>query len=280
MFRLLMLLAVVGTVVGVVVGGLALGGMIDTAESGCPYGYGNSRPGSASTTCKPRPEPSPAQMAAALDGSALANGLAAFRKSEDAGADVLGVGLNAYGETTFSIPDGENAFGAPEQRHATFDRTGKLAPADNAFRRNYATATSDEKVPIGKIRPASVRKALARVRRGAPEARFRSALFSRKVAAPGFGWALDYSVGKGDGIHGFRIEMDADGGGLCAFGTSSEVRGVEACAFGRGGMGGAPPEPSGSAPPSAAPVAPQNEQLECVRRAAGDVAKLQKCVSG
>ena len=36
------------------------------------------------------------------------------------GADVIGVGFNGYGETTFSIPNGRNAFNAPKQRHVTF----------------------------------------------------------------------------------------------------------------------------------------------------------------
>ncbi len=270
------------TIIGVVAG---IGGMVVFAVSGadgsCPYGNLDKPSSSASVSCKPRPAPSAEQRAAVTDGSALKNGLAAFKSSKEAKTKVLGVGLNAWGETTFTMSDGKNLFGGPKERHVTFDRDGDSAPQSGAFTRKYAVVTSsDDAFAVGQVKSAGVRRAMARVRRGAPDLAFSNAKFSRNPFGQDRVWMFDYRRGTTGGT---MLQMQRDGSGLCGL-TATGIRGVKACTFSAGATGitSAPSTPSTpSAPnfPPATPSTPGAPSIDCVKKAGTDAVKLQKCLN-
>jgi hypothetical protein len=293
----------------VVIGGIVLAvtlGVMAIAGPSCPYGSHDRPSGSASVSCKYRPKPTAKQAAAVLDGSAIVNGVAGFKKGEDAGQAVLGVGLNAWGETTFTIPDGKNFVGAPKRRLVSFGPKGGLAPADNAFTRRYKEVSDGrEPISLAALRPEKLGAALRRVHEGAPELIFISAAYARAAAVAGDLWTLEYtSTGSSRAvIADVVLEVRPDGSGLCQTGRASVVRRVKACGAGGGpassgdemtciagaGDPAAIAACSGGGAPAATPTpAPRRKkrqsaksatsQIECVQNAGTDVDKLRACM--
>ena len=254
----------------------ALGG----CSNSCPYGS-TSGPGAG---CKQRPAPSAEERTAALDGSAATKGLAAFKASKDYQREVAGFGVSGWGETTFTIPTGEKGWGKDGRRYVTFDRSGDMPAQDTDPRRNYGTATSDVLFPLSKVDLPVLTRTLAQIAKAAPQARFEHAVLQVDPFTEVPMWDLDYSIGSVEAkdIHGLTLKMDAKGRGLCAFIEDGALPAVKSCRI----ADMAPPAVGGSGAPSGTPgkaprapkLPPGTPDIECVQKAAGDVAKLQKCL--
>lgn len=261
-------------------GGL-FGGASIFADDGCPYGYGNTRPGSASTTCKQRPRPTANQARSVADGTAIKTALKTFRARKEASKGVLAVGVNAWGETTFTLG---------REKYLTIDRTGALPKQGNASGRTYAIATITEgSFKVDRVRAEGLSAALRRVTRGRPDAQFRTA-----VLGPAFGggiaWNLSFYVVNGsETTGGFVVQMAPDRKNLCVLGKEQRVRGVAECNFSASddGFTTAPSTGGGSKNPASPPGSTSNaikesvdKQIECAKKAGADAAKIQACVGG
>lgn len=252
----------------------------------CAYGSGKTR-----NSCKPRPEPSLAEFAAAIDGSALAAGVAALRATEPAPPRVAGMGLNRWGETSFTVLTGETAPSGPITRFARFDRAGQPLPENRQAQ--YEDVPAHHPFPLQAADPRVLREALGRADRAE---RFVAARLETAFAAqPAIAWRLTYaSRGQAD-PQGAMYAMAADGQGLCRLDSNSTTPGVVACNFMRlpstpmkGAAVGAAPTanaPAMLAPASPALTAKQDpalkksfDQMACVKKAQGDVAALRRCV--
>lgn len=248
--------------------GVALAGCGDAGS--CPYGSHDQPSGTASVSCKARPAPSVDQIAALRSGAAVRAALAAH----DAGGELIGIGVNAWGETTFTRRGGELV---------TYDRTGKKAPGSNPTQRNYAIATAGSApVTPSDVDPAVLARALTRIHRAAPRGKLQEAVYASLGIAPRVGWRLTYF---GMGSAGQLLVVDDRPCVLAPGATRSPLQGIGACdvrALLLGGPSAAPP-PS-SSPVSTGPATPElskaQEQLECVKAAEGDVTKLTQCATG
>jgi len=275
--KLLLVIAVLGAGVGVLAATGTLGKLLDSLpENTCPYG---SNSGSRDTlSCKPRPEPKGFAGRAALDGSAITKALAAFARTSDAGKPVVGVGLNRWGETTFALPTGATAFGEPRERFVTFDHEGGSPPQGNAERRGYALVSrSSTTFDVDRLRPAVLRRTLARVGRGG-SARFITAEFATGPLGPALGWLLRFDTSASAG---HLVRMSPSGSGLCRLDRARPLRGVKACSPGdlmgtAVDGGGSAGRDTPAAPPAAA--SDQLKQARCVQRAGTDVAAIQRCL--
>ncbi len=193
-------------------------GAVAGCESNCPYGSG------VGSACKSRPDPDARERAAVLDGSAVMNAVAAFRRTKDAGRRVLGVGTNRWGETTFSLPTGETAFGEARERYVTFDRGGAALSQANAAQRGYLLVAGNDRFAITAVRPAALGRALRRGGRDAGARFDRAELSTSAFGRDGLAWELVY-VAKGGAA---RLTMDPDGSRLCGA-PPRTLRGVRAC---------------------------------------------------
>ena len=262
--------ALLGLVALAAIGGvLAATGVLSSAvdalpESDCPYGSTGTQNQSG---CKPRPKPSESERAAVRDGSALASAIRAFGAKKK----VVGIGLNRWGETTFTT--------TADKKHVTFDRKGGKPPQSKPQARSYELATyGTVGFTAASARPAAIRRAIARI---GDRGTFQAAALGQNPVGLDTVWLLRYTRDEADG---FLFRMDVDGGGLCQLAERAAVRGIARCALEIRGVPGATlptpaPAPSTvapSAPPAAAP--PQSKQLECVQQAGTDVTKLQACV--
>lgn len=213
------------------------------------------------------------------DGSALKHGLAAFRASREARTKVLGVGLNAWAETTFTMSDGKNLFGGPKKRYLTFDRNGDAAPKSNAFTRKYAVvAAGGDAFAAGQLTATGLHRALVRVRRGASDLVFSKATFTRSPFGADRVWMLEYR--RGD-VGSVMLQMQADGSGLCGLMDAGGIRGVKPCTY-AAGAAGITSAPSTSSVPKTAPATPSTPgapSIDCVKKAGTDVVKLQQCLN-
>lgn len=232
--------------------------------------------------CKPRPVPTPEEIAATRDGSAFARGLQAFQRSQDANRRLIGVGLNAWGEVSVAIPTGETGFGAPRARHVFFDAQGQ--PVTERSRGGTLTKlTGDVQFLPDAVRPEVLRETMRRI---GPEDRFLRAEFQGTFGNEGVGWSLAYAAPPGGG-NGAMYAMAADGSGLCRMNEGPRPEGVPACNLAalpatRDGTSAATPPPTAvqlqqQAAQDAA-MKKNFDQLACVQKAQGDVQKLQACV--
>jgi hypothetical protein len=260
---------------------LVASGVLDKLpERTCPYGSNSHS--SQTLSCKPRPEPSEAQRAAALDGSAVTAALASFGRAADAGKAVVGVGLNRWGETTFALPTGATAFGKPRERFVTFDHRGGSPPQSNIERRNYVLVRRGSTAfGVGRLRAAPLRRALARVQeRG--DYRFATAELATRPVGTGVAWLLRFDRRGGGAV---LLQMNPSGSGLCGLDRTKRLRAIKTCsaasllgsATGAADPGEAPPPPAG-VPPLGATARDQLELAKCVQRAGGDVAAIQRCM--
>lgn len=243
-------------------------------EGSCVYGSNDQRSGSASVSCKPRPAPSGAETAALRSGAGLRAALRAYSAGDGAGEELIGIGVNAHAETTFT---------RRAESFVTYDRQGEEGPSDNANQREYAVATTGSAaVRTSEVKPAVLARALRRVHRTAPRGKFLGAVYASVGIAPRVGWRLTYS---GMGTAGQLLIVDDRLCVLAPGATRSPLRGIEACdvrALLLGGAGGS----TSTAPPTAAPARPSSpalskaqEQLQCVQAAKGDVTKLAQCAN-
>lgn len=277
---MLVKLFVAGFVV-VIVGMLAF--FLLVFEGPCPYGQKNSS--GRSVVCKPRPQPTPEQTAALMDGSGAKRAISAFRASEDGKGPLIGVGFNRWAETTFSLPtDEKNFMGKPEQRYVTYDVQGELADDSNPEKREYVLADGAERIDISDFDTGPLLKALARVRKLEPRAVLDGAKFGAEFKSPDVLWYLTFALSATELVpETFNLEMRADGSGLClGFGSRVELKGIKECPT--GGLvssegGGSTGKPQ---PPAGVPAVPKaiTDQAECVQKAGTDVVALQKCVTG
>lgn len=242
-----------------------------TLRSACAYGSGTTR-----NSCKPRPEPGAAERAAALDGTALAAALEAFRRSADRDAPVVGVGINRWGEVSIALPTGKTGIGVPRER---FVRTGRRGePLRDIRQALYEDISGWIPFDIDQVQPERLAEALARADR---PARFVSARLEPSFGEAGLAWRLSFATRGQQDPQGAMYAMAIDGRGLCRLDSFSTSPGVPACNLAR-----LPHTPMPSAQADQAPAAPAHDpaladafaQMACVKNAKGDVAALQRCV--
>jgi hypothetical protein len=130
----------------------------------CRYG---SAQNSTGNTCRSRPKPSDEQVRAASTGAALRNALAAWKRHPRF-KTVNGVGVNWWGETTFTIRTALN--GPKELTLVTFDAAGK--PTSN--NEDYVTG-HDDPFRVGIVRPEVIGNVMARIHEHQPDVRFLTA---------------------------------------------------------------------------------------------------------
>lgn len=239
----------------------------------CAYGSGNSR-----NSCKSRPEPRPEELASAIDASALAAAMAAFRRSPDGGALLLGVGMNRWGEVTFALPTGKTGFGVARERFVRFDARGQ--PLDENRQAQYEDTAGTIPFAIDMVRPEVLRASLARVDR---PVRFNGARLEPSFGNNGLAWRLTYATRGVTDAQGALFAMAADGTGICRLNDSSSSPEVPSCNLARLPATPFPGEPVEPDAPMAMPtpdpaLAKQFEQMACVKNAQGDVAALRRCV--
>jgi hypothetical protein len=275
-------------VLTLVVAALSGCGISSITGSKCPYGKSDAA--TDGTGCAPRTAPTAAESAAAVDGSALEKGLAAFKNHKDAGKGLNGVGLSRWGDTTFAVRTGDVSDGEREKFH-TFDRNGAVAPKKQELARGYelvySISFSVEGFAPSLVKPAVVSKAIAQVKKGAPEAVFFGAsLAADKTSA--LVWNLRFAKSSKEDVGAMILRMNPDGSGLCSLGKISAVRGIPDCKSASQTAPGFPSSPSTSSPQTSSPSAPTEtttdiqkeiaEQMECVRKAGTDSVAIQKCV--
>jgi hypothetical protein len=246
-----------------------LSASLSACSSTCPYGS-TSGPGAG---CKSRPEPSSEELSAALDGSAVANGMAAFKRSKEKGRDIAGFGVNGWGETTFTIPTSSDK---DDSHYVTYDRKGAMAGAqDPDIRRNYATSDVTETFPLSKVKLPVLNRTLARIGPRIAKGRLDTALFSKQLIGSNYIWTIQYYV---PGTGNVELQMNPDGSGLCMFGQLMEVRGVRPCAI-TGPASGTPDSTNPGTPSTKPATPPGTPDVECIQKAAGDVQKMQECLN-
>ena len=268
-------------------------GVSSITGGGCPYG--KSDESTDGTGCAPRPEPTQAERAAATDGSALKNALAAFKKHEDGGKSLTGVGVSRWGDTTFAVSTGKASIGEQE-KWRTFDRTGKLAPEKKGFVRGYemveSTTFAAPIFAVTDVKPQGLAKGIRQVLKGAPKATFYGAAL---VAPPagGLQWTLRFARSPQEKVGAMILKMSPDGGLLCSMGKISAVKGIPDCKeVAQGTAPATPSNPSEPSLPVEVPTIDTSEitkatediqkdvakQLECVQKAGTDAVAIQKCV--
>jgi hypothetical protein len=250
-----------------------------TIRSTCGYGSGRN-----SNACKPRPPATAAQISAAVDGSALEHGLEALRRSPDGGREVVGVGVNRWGEVSFAFATGKTGFGAEAQRFVRFDPHGR--PLEYRGQSQYEDAFGTIAFKPELASPAALRDVLARVDR---VERFSGARFNPGFGDRGLAWTLTFvDRDTPDDPQPASYVMAADGTGLCRMNPGPPPSPVPDCDLWRLPTSAAatgqtlPVDPGkrGEVPmPPPDPAAKHAmDQLACVQRARGDVQAMQRCV--
>lgn len=206
MLRLLVLLVLLVAV-------LAAGAGIATErivlpEETCPFGSKGSTRGTTSS-CKPRPAPTREQITAARDGSALRRALAGLREAGYGDAPLAGVGINAWGETTFMLPTWSTQVGDARYRQLTFDARGGIPPQSKSASRGYVADTGSQTFTAREIDPRDLARAV-RSQRGARLVRASFAPDER-----GSGWAI--TVRTGDRSRDITLARGKARSGLPAF---------------------------------------------------------------
>ncbi len=245
-------------------------------KSSCAYGSGRS-----AHSCRSRPEPGVAERAAAANGSALAGALEAFRRSPEAAGPLVGVGVNRWGEVTFAIATGKTGFGIARERFVRLDAQGK-ALGENA-QAQYEDAIGSVPFTLDQIRPEILRRATTRIDR--PRG-FTGARLEPSFGNTGLAWRLTFVARGEDSATMFA--MSAAGEGLCRLNDSSASAGVPPCNLARLPATAFAQDPApGTAAmrraPALAPAADpalqkQIAQMNCVKKAQGNVTALRRCV--
>jgi hypothetical protein len=252
-----------------------------TLKSTCGYGSGRSP-----NSCKSRPPPSAAELAAALDGSALTRALEALARTPDAGRDVVGVGVNRWGEVSFAYPTGETGWGAESHRFVRFGPRGE--PLEYRSQSQYEDATGTLPFKPELASAAVLKDVLARVDR---RDRFNGARLNPSFGDRGLAWTLTFvTLEYQADPQPASYVMAADGSGLCRMNPGPPPSPVPDCNLLQlpastqiGGQTLVPPPRPGSAMPAPLPssdpaIAKAMEQMACVKKAQGDVQALQRCV--
>lgn len=267
---------VVILVVSVLVAAALAAGLVALVVSGklkstCAYGSGHSR-----NSCKARPEPSTEVLAAAIDGSAMAAAIEAFRRSPDGSQALVGVGMSRWGEVTFAIPTGKTGFGVPRERFVRFGSRGEAL--EENLQAGYEDASGTIPFDVDLVQPKVLGEALRRVDR---PGRFQGARLEPSFGDNGLAWRLTYATRGESDAQGAMFAMATDGGGLCRLNQSPASSGIPGCNLAR--LPGTPAGNTTQVAPMPAPVPDpalkkQFEQMACVKNAKGDVAALRFCV--
>lgn len=168
----------------------------------CRYGVAAHSTGNS---CRSRPRPSDEQVRAAMDGSALTKALAAW-KARPKSATVNGVGVNWWGETTFTVRTALN--GPHEYTLTTYDRDGKPASGDEEYVSGHGDSFS-----VGAVHPDAVAKAVAAIRAKQPEIRMLTASLTVAPFIDRVAWSIQ--VVSPDADSALVYQVAPGGGGLC-----------------------------------------------------------------
>ena len=251
-----------------------------TIRSTCGYGSGRTP-----NSCKARPPASAAELAAAVDGSALANALEALRRTPDDGRDVEGVGVNRWGEVSFAFATGQTGWGAESHRFVRFGPRGN--PLEYRGQSQYEDAFGAIAFKPELASPAVLREVAARVDR---RERFNGARFNAGFGDRGLSWTLAFfDRDRPEDGQPASYVMAADGTGLCRMNPGPPPTPVPDCDLWRlpvsavdtGQTLPVAPGTRGQVPmPPQDPATQQAmDQLACVQKAKGDVQAMQRCVS-
>lgn len=268
--------------IGAVVLAVVLVTLIATGKIRSTCGYGSGRTGNS---CKARPPATAAEIAAAVDGTALEKALQALRRSSDGGRKVVGVGVNRWGEVSFAFPTGQTGFGAEAHRFVRFDPLGQ--PLEFRGQSQYEDATGSIAFEPELASAAVLRDVVARVDR---RERFSSARFNPGFGDRGLSWTLSFfDRDRPEDGQPATYVMAADGTGLCRMNPGPPPSPVPDCDLWRlptsaGATGDLLPVAPGKRgevpmPPPDAATKKAMDQLACVRKANGDVQALQRCVA-
>lgn len=250
-----------------------------TIRSTCGYGSGRT-----ANSCKSRPPATEAELAAAVDGSALQRALNALRRTPDAGRKVIGVGVNRWGEVSFAFDAEQTGPGAEPQRFVRFGPGGE--PIEYRAQSMYEDVYGDITFEPELAQPEVLRKTLARLDR---RERFVGARFNPGFGNRGLAWMLAFvSRDSATDAQPATYVMAADGTGLCRMNPGPPPSPVPNCDLWRlPASAAATGEPLPAAPgvpgtvpmPASDPAVKQAiKQMACVRDAKGDVQALQRCV--
>lgn len=249
-----------------------------TIRSTCGYGSGRT-----ANSCKSRPPATESELAAAVDGSALQRALESLRKGPDAGRKVIGVGVNRWGEVSFAFDAEQTGPAAEAQRFVRFGPAGE--PIEYRAQSMYEDAYGDITFEPELAQPEVLRSTLARLDR---RERFVGARFNPGFGNRGLAWTLAFVTrDPGADAQPASYVMAADGTGLCRMNPGPPPSPVPNCDLWRlpasSAATGAPmPATLGTPgsvpmPPTDPAVAQAMKQMECVRKAKGDVQALQRC---
>jgi hypothetical protein len=272
---------VVGSLIGASLLAAGVVALIATGTIRSTCGWGSGR---TANSCKARPPATAAELSAAVDGSALERALEALRRSPDGGREVVGVGVNRWGEVSFAFPTGETGFGAEAQRFVRFDPQGR--PLEYRGQSQYEDAFGTLAFKPELASSARLRDVLARVDR---RERFSGARFNPAFADRGLAWTLSFfDRDRPEDGQPASYMMAADGTGLCRMNPGPPPSPVPDCDLWRlptsaAGTGRTLPVDPGKRgeipmPPPDPATKHAMDQLACVQQAKGDVKAMQRCV--
>lgn len=158
--------------------GCALAGC---SNGNCRYGrVSENRPG----FCKSRPEPSAQQAAAAVTGQPVVAAVAAWDRAEPANVPVGSVGLNRWGETTFTVQ--AHLGGLHEYQLVTYDRNGRPTSGEE----EYISDPEDPPFPVSEIRADVLPEVMQRLRAAQPYLQLYQAVLNIDAFSGTLGWTI------------------------------------------------------------------------------------------
>jgi hypothetical protein len=185
------------------------------ASSGntCRYGL---RTGQSGSTCYSRPKPSSATTAAAMTGQPLVRALAAWRAAGGV-TSVGSVGINQWGETTFTVSTGAKGFGAARERLASFDVNGRPTSGDAGYSTDPGAGDSDsdsrDPVPLSAVDADTLARLITTLRAGHPETHMLQAVINLDRDSGDLAWHIEMISSKAQSSLVYYAE--ADGSNLC-----------------------------------------------------------------
>jgi hypothetical protein len=217
----------VGRCTGLLVVACLLAGCSNSSSYGGGYsGSCKYKRASDSTDfrCRGRPQPDAALLARAMAPNALPRAIARFEHAHR-GTPLLAIGLNHWGETTFTV--------GPDHFHKqliTYDIDDRPTSGDDGYVSSYIR----EPIALSDVDPGVLAQVLAKAREADPQTTLVSAEISHGAFSDVPQWRVGL-IGK-DAKADILYRVGADGSGLCHgddYNTQDgfvPVAGVPACA--------------------------------------------------